>query len=57
MAEIALVSSRKPRLEAQANKGDTKAKAALKLANHPTFIKFKYHNSINTMRSFYEILN
>ena len=35
MAEIALVSSRKPRLEAQANKGDAKAKAALKLANHP----------------------
>ena len=35
MAEIALVSSRKPRLEAQANKGDAKAKAALELANHP----------------------
>lgn len=35
MAEIALVSSRKPRLEAQANKGDAKAKAALKLANNP----------------------
>lgn len=35
MAEIALVSSRKPRLEAQANKGDDKAKEALKLANHP----------------------
>lgn len=35
MAEIALVSSRKARLEAQANKGDEKAKAALKLANHP----------------------
>jgi putative hemolysin len=35
MAEIALVSARKPRLEAQANKGDEKAKAALKLANHP----------------------
>lgn len=35
MAEIALVSARKPRLEAQANKGDEKARAALKLANHP----------------------
>lgn len=35
MAEIALVSSRKIRLEAQANKGDKRAKEALKLANHP----------------------
>lgn len=35
MAEIALVSARKARLEAQANKGDEKAKAALKLSNHP----------------------
>lgn len=35
MAEIALVSSRKARLEAQANKGDIRAKEALKLANHP----------------------
>lgn len=35
MAEIALVSSRKPRLELQASKGDAKAKAALKLATHP----------------------
>lgn len=35
MAEIALVSSRKARLEAQANKGDEKARSALKLANHP----------------------
>ena len=39
MAEISLVSSRKSRLEAQANKGDKKAKYALQLANHPdTFI-------------------
>jgi putative hemolysin len=39
MAEIALVSSRRSRLEVQANKGDKKAKEALKLANHPdTFI-------------------
>ena len=39
MAEIALVSARKSRLEAQANKGDRKAAEALKLANHPdTFI-------------------
>ena len=39
MAEIALVSSRKSRLEAQANKGDKRAEEALKLANHPdTFI-------------------
>jgi putative hemolysin len=39
MAEIALVSSRKARLEAQANKGDTNAAEALKLANHPdTFL-------------------
>src|SRR5215831_5726173 len=35
MAEIALVSARKARLEAQANKGDRKAKEALRLANHP----------------------
>jgi putative hemolysin len=35
MAEIALVSARKARLEAQANKGDKRAKAALKLANQP----------------------
>lgn len=39
MAEIALVSSRRARLESQANKGDAKAKEALKLANHPeTFL-------------------
>jgi len=35
MAEIAVVSSRKARLESQAAKGDQKAKDALKLANHP----------------------
>lgn len=35
MAEIALVSARKARLEAQANKGDARAKEALELANHP----------------------
>ncbi len=35
MAEIAVVSSRKARLEAQAAKGDQKAKDALQLANHP----------------------
>jgi putative hemolysin len=35
MAEIALVSARKPRLEAQANKGNKSAKEALELANHP----------------------
>ncbi len=39
MAEIALISARKARLEGQANKGDTKAKYALELANHPdTFL-------------------
>jgi putative hemolysin len=39
MAEIALVSARKARLEAQANKGDKNAKEALKLASHPdTFL-------------------
>ena len=39
MAEIALVSSRKPRLESQANRGDKRAKEALDLANRPdTFI-------------------
>ncbi len=39
MAEISLVSARKARLEGQANKGDTKAKRALLLANKPdTFI-------------------
>jgi putative hemolysin len=35
MAEIALVSARKARLESQAAKGDAKAKVALKLANNP----------------------
>src|SRR3982751_5897823 len=35
MAEIALISARKARLEAQANKGDKRAKEALALANHP----------------------
>lgn len=39
MAEIALVSARKARLESQAAKGDSKAKEALELANHPdTFL-------------------
>jgi putative hemolysin len=39
MAEIALVSARKARLEAQANKGDKRAKEALELSNHPdTFL-------------------
>ena len=35
MAEIALVSSRKARLEGQAGKGDQRAKKALDLAQHP----------------------
>ena len=35
MAEIALVSARKARLEAQANKGDRRAKEALELSEHP----------------------
>ena len=35
LAEIALVSSRKSRLEAQASKGDKRAKEALDLANNP----------------------
>jgi putative hemolysin len=39
MAEIALVSARKARLEGQANKGDAEAQRALALANKPdTFI-------------------
>ncbi|MEO7530078.1 MAG: hemolysin family protein [Sediminibacterium sp.] len=39
MSEIALVSARKARLEAQAQKGDAEAKRALELANHPeTFL-------------------
>ncbi|HEX8277813.1 MAG TPA: CNNM domain-containing protein, partial [Segetibacter sp.] len=39
MAEIALVSARKTRLELQANKGDEAARKALDLANHPdTFL-------------------
>lgn len=39
MAEIALVSARKARLESQATKGDARAKEALDLANHPdTFL-------------------
>lgn len=36
MSEIALVSSRKSRLESEAKNGDAKAKAALELANSPT---------------------
>ena len=35
MAEIALVSARKARLEAQAQKGDVDAEKALELANNP----------------------
>lgn len=39
MAEIALVSARKARLEAQANRGDKNAREALELSNHPdTFL-------------------
>lgn len=39
MSEIALVSARKARLEAQANKGNKAAREALQLANHPeTFL-------------------
>src|SRR5688572_18514276 len=39
MAEIALVSARKARLEAQAHRGDKRAKEALELSNHPdTFL-------------------
>ncbi|MEJ7736528.1 MAG: hemolysin family protein [Chitinophagaceae bacterium] len=39
MAEIALVSARKARLESQANKGDKRAKEALQLSHHPdTFL-------------------
>ena len=39
MAEIALISARKARLEGQAIKGDLEAKRALELANHPeTFL-------------------
>lgn len=39
MAEIALVSARKARLEAQANKGDKSAREALELASRPdTFL-------------------
>src|SRR2546423_15717678 len=35
MSEIALVSARKPRLEAMAERGDQKAGSALDLANNP----------------------
>ncbi|WP_290791977.1 hemolysin family protein [Flavihumibacter sp. UBA7668] len=39
MAEIALVSARKARLESQSQRGDLRAKEALALANHPdTFL-------------------
>lgn len=39
MSEIALVSARKARLEGQALKGDTDARRALRMANHPeTFL-------------------
>src|SRR5687767_6875664 len=39
MAEIALVSARKARLESQAHKGDKLAREALELSNHPdTFL-------------------
>lgn len=42
MAEIALVSARKARLEAQAAKGDVDAKRALELANHPDTFYLPY---------------
>jgi putative hemolysin len=35
MSELAIVSARKIRLQQSANQGDTKARAALKLAEHP----------------------
>src|SRR5438045_2252470 len=35
MSEIALVSARKPRLEAMAERGDQKAGSALRLSNNP----------------------
>jgi len=35
MSELAVVSSRKARLQEMANRGDAKARAALELANHP----------------------
>jgi len=35
LGEIALISARKSRIESLANKGDVKAKAALKLIDHP----------------------
>lgn len=35
MSEMAVVSSRKARLQQMANRGDAKARAALELANHP----------------------
>lgn len=39
MAEIALVSARKARLESQANRGDKRAREALQLSHHPnTFL-------------------
>jgi putative hemolysin len=35
MSEIALVSARKPRLDAMSKKGDLKAKTALELSENP----------------------
>jgi putative hemolysin len=42
MAEIALVSARRARLEAQANRGDKRAKEALELSNHPDRYSYGY---------------
>ncbi len=49
MAEIAVVSSRKTRLEVQANKGDDRAKKALKLANNPDTFLSTIQIGITTM--------
>jgi len=49
MAEIAVVSSRKTRLEVQANKGDAQAKKALSLANHPDTFLSTIQIGITTM--------
>lgn len=49
MAEIAVVSSRKTRLEVQANKGDEQARKALGLANHPDTFLSTIQIGITTM--------
>jgi len=50
MAEIALVSARKSRLEQLADKGDDKAKAALRLAENPELFLSRFGEPTQLVR-------